>query len=54
MMNPITIETPITVEPLDQTPTLLDLANWLSTHFPDVIAATTWPTETSRLPVIEW
>lgn len=53
-MNPITSETAITVEPVDQTPTLLDLAEWLSEHFPDAIAAANWPAEPPRLPIIEW
>ena len=53
-MNPITIETPITVEPIDQRPTLLYLANWLSAHFPDAFTSVDGPDETAQLPIIEW
>jgi len=53
-MNPITIETPLTVEPIDQRPTLFELANWLSVHFPEAITPVDGPAETAQLPIIDW
>ncbi len=53
-MDPITSDTPITFEPIDQTVTSLDLADLLSTYFPDPISALTRPAEPSPLPIIEW
>ena len=53
-MDPITHDTPITFEPIDQAATPLDLANWLSTQFPNSIAALAPLPEPSPLPTIEW
>jgi len=53
-MDPIADDTPITFEPIDQAATAPDLASWLSTHFPNSIAALARPPEPSPLPTIEW
>jgi hypothetical protein len=54
MMHPTITEPSIVVEPINQTPTQLDFADWLPWQFPGVVTPSAGPAESARLPVIEW
>jgi hypothetical protein len=53
-MDPIAIEQPIIVEPINRSTELFDLAGWLRGQFPRAIAPSDWLADPAKLPVIEW